>query len=97
MAVFSRDQFEAYEAWLAESSGQLRLYEGRDEETSVSRSPKERFEVLRHFDEACKEQKLGVSLKTKKGLWTPDPKNPINFWIYEPQHLADKAPTTVRP
>jgi hypothetical protein len=48
--------------------------------------------VLKKFDETCKERKLGVSLKTKKGLWTPDPQRPINFWLYEPQHPEDKAP-----
>jgi hypothetical protein len=93
MAVFSRDQFDAYQAWLAANSKQGRLFEDRQETTEPSRSSRARFRVLRHFDECCKQHTLGVSLRTKRGLWTPKPENPLNFWMYEPQHSKDKAPT----
>ena len=93
MAVFSRNQFDAYQAWLAANSKQSRLLEYREDAADPSRSSRERFRVLRHFDKCCKQRKLGVSLKTKGGLWTPKPENPLNFWIYEPQHSEDKAPT----
>ena len=46
-------------------------------------------EVLR---EACKARKLRVSLKTHRGLRTMDLTSPVNFWPYEPQAEADKAP-----
>jgi len=93
MAVFSRDQFDAYREWLKTQSGQSRLIE-TDEETRAepSRRSISRFQVIRHFDKACKKCKLGVSLKSKGGLWTPNPENPINFWMYEPQRPGDKAP-----
>ena len=40
-----------------------------------------------------KAKKLGVSLRKTRGFWTPDPKeHPINFWLYEAQHDADRAP-----
>jgi hypothetical protein len=93
MAVFSRNQFDAYQAWLAANSKQARLFEEPEESAEPSRSSRERFLVLQHFDECCKQRKLGVSLKTKCGLWTPKPENPLNFWMYEPQHSEDKAPT----
>lgn len=93
MAVFSWNQFDAYQAWLEANSKQSRLFENREETAEPSRSSKERFQVLRHFDVWCKKYKLGVSLKTKRGLWTPKPGNPLNFWMYEPQHPEDKAPT----
>lgn len=94
MAVFSRDQFDAYQEWLKTQGGQSQLIE-TDEETraQASRRSISRFQVLRHFYEACKKCKLGVSLKSKGGLWTPNPENPINFWMYEPQRPEDKAPT----
>ncbi len=92
LAVFSRDKFDEYEKWLRATSPQLPLLDADETSTSTSRSTRERFSLLREFDGLCKRKKLGVSLKTKRGLWTPDPENPINFWMYEPQHPEDKAP-----
>ena len=34
----------------------------------------------------------GVSFDTKQSLFTYNPKNPVNFWYYEPGHENDKAP-----
>ncbi len=92
LAVFSRDKFDAYQAWLQLTSTQVCLFEEGDTSAGPSRSSRERFHVLKKFDELCKERKLGVSLKEKSGLWTPQPQNPINFWLYEPQHPEDRAP-----
>ncbi|MEJ5349032.1 MAG: DUF3800 domain-containing protein [Desulfosoma sp.] len=96
MAVFSRYQFDAYQKWLVVREPQLRLFDDCNESSDASPSSMERFLVLQHLDEGCKKRKLGVSLRRKRGLWTPDPKNPINFWMYEPQHPEDKAPTKVQ-
>jgi hypothetical protein len=92
LAVFSRDRFADYQKWLKDKSQQVLLFEDADHPSYSSRSSEERFQVLKSFNQACKQRKLGVSLETKRGLWTPDPKNPINFWMYEPQHPEDKAP-----
>lgn len=93
LAVFSREKYDDYQRWLETTSPQKRLLTNEDEEVSnPSRSARERFHVLKAFYEECKRRKLGVSLKEKRGLWTPKPQNPINFWIYEPQSLEDKAP-----
>lgn len=91
MAVFSREKFSDYQDWLANNCAQARLWEA-ESDVHPSRRDKVRFEVLKAFDEACKNHSLGVSLKTKRGLWTPKPENPLNFWVYEPQHPEDKAP-----
>ncbi|MCL6546932.1 MAG: DUF3800 domain-containing protein [Bryobacteraceae bacterium] len=93
LAVFSRDKIDEYLSWLKANSPQTLLFS--DEVCATgdpSRSSQERFQVLKSFDDACKQRKLGVSLKTKRGLWTPKPENPINFWMYEPQHPEDRAP-----
>ncbi|MGE5554274.1 MAG: DUF3800 domain-containing protein [Betaproteobacteria bacterium] len=92
LAVFSRDSFVEYQKWLGQRANQQSLFEGEQNEVSPSRSSLERFEVLCKFDGLCKTLRLGVSLIEKRGLWTPDPRNPINFWMYEPQHELDKAP-----
>ena len=92
LAVFSRDRFADYQKWLKDKSPQEILFEDADHPSHSSRSSQERFQVLKSFDDACKQRKLGVSLERKRGLWTPNPQNPINFWIYEPQHPEVKAP-----
>jgi hypothetical protein len=93
MAVFSREKFADYQAWVRNNSRQGRLFGHEPSDFSHSRSSIERFKLLRYFDELCKSCRLGVSLKTWKGLRTRDPNSPLNFWWYEPQHPADKAPT----
>jgi len=91
LAVFSREKFDAYQVWL--SSSQNSLFENEISNSDPSHGDRERFQVLRMLDRECKQRRIGVSLKTKCGLWTPNPEYPINFWIYEPQHEEDKAPT----
>lgn len=94
MAVFSRNKFPQYRTWLSEREreGQSDLFADDGRQVEASRSMRARFEVLRHFDSLCKKHKLGVSLKSRQGLWTPKPENPLNFWLYEAQHPLDKAP-----
>jgi hypothetical protein len=92
LAVFSREKFPEYQMWNEATSQQKRLFDEADAAKDPSRSSRERFMLLNEFDALCKQKRLGVSLKTNRGLWTPKPQNPINFWIYEPQHPEDKAP-----
>jgi hypothetical protein len=92
LAVFSREMFDEYQKWLQYTSPQAHLFEESQTSKNLSQRRCERFQVLNSFYSCCKQWKLGVSLATKRGLWTPDPKNPLNFWLYEPQHEDDKAP-----
>ena len=92
LAAFSHEKFDEYRRWSATTSPQMFLLDEARASIDPSRASQERFEVLKRFDEMCKQKKLGVSLMNKGGLWTPDPQNPINFWLYEPQHPEDKAP-----
>ncbi|BAY52770.1 hypothetical protein NIES2134_121500 [Thermostichus vulcanus NIES-2134] len=92
LTVFSRDKFDGYQKWLQDTSPQARSFDKDDASADPSRISFERFKVLKEFYELCKARKLGVNLEKKRGLWTPTPKNPINFWLYEPQHPEDKAP-----
>ena len=91
IAVFSGDKYPAYAQWLSQSAGQTELF-GGDTTPGFSNRQRYRFELLRELDQLCKQRRLGVSLKTYQRLRTLDGKNPINFWLYEPQHEADKAP-----
>ena len=57
-----------------------------------SKSGECRFQLIGELSKLCKKHRLGVSLKTEKRLWTPNPDNPVNFWRYTPQGGYDKAP-----
>jgi len=95
-ARFSREKGKRYWSWLKteETKCQPSLFLIEDNNSGeISKADKARFSLLREFDNFCKKRKLGVSLKEKKYLWTPNPENPVNFWSYEPQHEMDKAPT----
>ena len=91
IVVFSGDKYPEYDQWLSQSAGQAELF-GGDTDPGFSNRQRYRFEVLRELDQHCKKRRLGVSLETWQRLRTLDGKNPINFWLYEPQHGADKAP-----
>jgi hypothetical protein len=92
LAVFSREKFRDYQTWNEATSQQKRVFDEADAANGPSRRSEERFIFLKKFDALCKQKRLGVSQKTKQGLWTPKPENPINFWLYEPQHPEDKGP-----
>lgn len=93
LAVYSRTSYDRYEIWQAANCDQGTLF--KNEKVSsikLSKSDQERCYVLGEFNKKCKNKTLGVSLKTERGLKTFDHSKPINFWWYEPQHEADKAP-----
>jgi hypothetical protein len=92
LAVFSRGKFQEYGAWLPTADGQFRLIEDVDPPSTSSHRSQERFRVLRCFDRLCKDRKLSVSLQSCHGLYTFNPDNPLNFWLYQPQHPFDVAP-----
>jgi len=91
LAVFSRTHYDQFERWATRNSPTLGLFP----EPAIITSNREenRFQVLYRFNADCKSRKLGVSLESRRCLSTRNPSNPINFWSYEPQHDADKAPT----
>jgi len=92
MGAYSRERAETMKALKRESSGQLALIDG-DEKPPASQRDTERFRVISHLYDRCRERKLGVSFETEGYLRTRDPRNPVNFWHYEPQSDKDKAPT----
>lgn len=88
IAVFSKENYEKYEKWANQKVPSL----FDTEETSFSNREEYRFRLLNFLDDKCKNEKLGVSLKTHRCLNTPNPNNPLNFWYYTPQSEQDKAP-----
>ncbi len=97
LAVFSHDEYPGYVEWQKANPIRppLLQLQASSNETQPNNRSKARYSVLRYFNSLCKSHKLGVSLKGMQGLHTQDHRNPLNFWIYQPQHLADKAPQKV--
>lgn len=95
LACFSRTEYSTYVKWDQQNPrlSSLPLYDDPHNPLTMTRSQKARFQLLRQFDERCKNKKLGVSLKTDKGLRTKNPQRNINFWWYQPQGSYDRAPT----
>lgn len=85
-ACFSRDT-------LARVQGQANLF---GDQSDPSKAELARWQVLVRFQDACKAHRLGVSLKSSKGLRTHDSRRPINFWWWEPQGPYDRAPVRSR-
>jgi hypothetical protein len=96
LAVYSRISYNRFVLWELSNKKEELLFPVEHEQLlKLSKSDIERCCVLSEFYEKCKNKKLGVSLKTNKGLKTFDVKRPINFWWYKTQHEADKAPSKV--
>ena len=96
LACFSRTKYDDFLAWRGRREAVESLVPDISPEGAESRAERERFAFLEEFNGHCKHRKLGVSLKTHRGLRTPQPRNPINFWWYEPQHDQDRAPVRAR-
>ena len=99
MAIFSYQEYSAYKAW-QQSCFSPTLFSFMDENESDRNSSKisrVRFSLLHEFYTECKRRKLGVGLNESQGLRTRDPSNPLNFWMYMPQHPEDIAPLRNNP
>jgi len=94
--AFSHTYFDKYMQWCCEDSGQIALAMNKqfsEDLTNLSGGEAEKCLVLDYLSKECKKHKLRVGLESSKGLRTYDPRFPINFWMYQPQHMDDKAPT----
>ena len=93
MGAYSYGHFEKYKHWLNLTRGQSSLFDNGDDFKKLSGTEETRFPLLESFINKCKKFGLKISLEKTGGLRTHDPKNHVNFWIYQPQHIYDKAPT----
>ena len=73
--------------------GRLQTWQKSPQSSELSHTDRERCLVITELDQRCKKRRLGVSLNTHRGFRTLNPKKPINFWWYIPQHDTDTAPT----
>jgi hypothetical protein len=93
VARFSRETCPKCLQWIEQENrrDQLTFLEPKPLLKSTQ-TEENRFRLISKIDALCKGRKLGVSLRNRGYLWTPQPSNPIDFWHYQPQHEDDKAP-----
>lgn len=91
MAAYTRTKSKVMQNLIHAIPGQADLFQA-PALTEPKLRDRRRFQVIDHFYRRCESRKLGVSLRKYGYLRTYDPKNPINFWHYVPQHIQDKAP-----
>ncbi len=94
VAVFSRESFDRYFTWIKRESNHKTLFEF-DEAAGERFTNAEinRFPIINAINKRLKSARMQVSLKGSQGFETKNPRSPINFWLYRPQHEKDKAPT----
>jgi hypothetical protein len=92
MAAFTRTRPDRVLAWIRKETGQFSLFDG-EPEVKYTNSETARLPVVVRLSDRARALGLGVSLNTTGYLQTLDPRNPLNFWHYVPQHSADRAPT----
>lgn len=88
MGVFSYEQNSVYAAWDRQNSQQMEMFSPAPVE--FTRKEDEHSQVLHRLLQNAKKYRLEIS--NRQGLRTYNPANPINFWLYTPQHKSDKAP-----
>ncbi|MCM8750199.1 DUF3800 domain-containing protein [Thermomicrobiaceae bacterium CFH 74404] len=93
MAVFAAEHCTEFCNWKRKETGQISFWDELSTGKSLPKASLQRFHFLHYFCRLCSEHRLGITLESPRGLRTRDPRNPLNFWWYEPQHPADKAPT----
>ncbi len=96
LASFSYDEGERCLRW-AQAQECASTLPGLDlvfgDSPRLSRGKSCKYRLLISLYETCKSLRLGVGLRTEKHLVTRDPRQPVNFWAYNPQRPEDKAPT----
>jgi len=95
LGTYSYGHFDKYKNWLDSKSGQKSLFNSNDNKRKLSRSEKIRFPLLESFIDQCKKNKMTIGLESTNGLKTHDPRNNINFWLYQSQNIYDKAPIKI--
>jgi len=97
MSRFSNEKGDECCNWLARYGNRNQyplpdFYSEEDDLDEYAKSDECRFQLIGELCKVCGKYRLGVNLHERKRLWTPNPANPVNFWIYEPQGDYDRAP-----
>ena len=99
LAAYSYLAFDKYQQWKRDQDDTPSLFDLSEcgmEVLKLSNSDKERLPILHHVQQESEKRAMQVSLNSCNGLCTRKPANPLNFWLYIPQHASDKAPVKLK-
>jgi hypothetical protein len=94
IAAFSWNCHDCYKRWESSQGPAQGVFTAVTQSPSFTKSERERCPVLNHLDNKCKARRFQIGLSSTKGLKSHRQDIPLRFWLYVPQHAADKAPTT---
>ena len=91
---YSWGHFERFIIWEKYRGQQSTLFPDMNK-VSFSPGECEKFETIVKLNEKCKQSKLKIAFKSTRGFKSNDICKFINFWLYQPQHILDKAPSKI--
>lgn len=95
LGAYSYGHFEKYKNWLDSKNRQIPLLTNNYKRRKLSGSEEIRFPLLESFVDCCKNNKMTVGIESTHGLNTYNQIKNINFWLYQPQNMHDKAPIKI--
>ncbi|HUV65628.1 MAG TPA: DUF3800 domain-containing protein [Sedimentisphaerales bacterium] len=99
LSTYSYPAVEKYFQWKEDHDVNLTLFDSNDlglERIPLSKSDEKRLPILHHICQESEKRKFQVSVKLSRGLYSANPRDPLNFWLYIPQRIEDKAPVKQR-
>lgn len=94
MGAYSFGHFNKYKKWQEQNSSQISLFP--QVKQKFSNTEMERFQIMDNFNKMCKKCGLRIGFDTTRGFNSYNPMVFINFWLYRPQHIHDRAPRKVK-
>lgn len=92
LAAYSYLSYNKVRLWDEEKSGQMTIFDNEPHGITLSNQDNERLPLVWDVYNKSKKRSLGVSLRSSPGLCSQKNRSNLNFWLYRPQHEADKAP-----
>lgn len=93
LQTYSRINYKKYSQYIEESSTQNILFK-RDHRDFIqlSNADKSKLPLIRYVYEQCKLLSLSTAINKENGIYSRNPDDRLNYWIYIPQNEKDKAP-----
>ena len=95
LACYSYINFDKYREWIRMNGNNMMLSMDCDWHSAnraISNTDEGRIQILEYLNQNLKSYKCQTSLRSTHGLKTNNPKQNVNIWLYEPQHIRDRAP-----
>lgn len=94
IGAYSWECFDSYYIWSSQVASQQQnsLFDSEILAQTFTDAEEERFRMLKLLRDKCGENRLQVSLNSSRGLKSNLVTSPINFWLYTPRVVVDKAP-----